>query len=496
MEGGDAAAQLAAKMRRDGLPESVVRQFCHYYGLLVQQQAGYIPSAEAQPVEHLPALAALDERCAAIGRALLDKVVIWKLNGGLGAGMGMHGAKSALSAKGPLSFLDIAARQVLAQRRISGARLPLVLMESCHNRRSASPIDDYGDLAQDLPLRLWQHRVPKVCADTLLPVSWPEDPEKEWCPPGHGDLYTALASSGALAQMLAAGYEYAFVANADNLGAVCEPRILGYMAQRGLAFLMEVALRTPADRKGGHLARRSDGRLMLREAAQCPPDETHLFQDAARYHYFNTNNLWIHLPSLQALLDAQGGALRLPLIRNLKTVDPLDPSSPQVYHLETAIGAALELFARAEALLVPRSRFIPVKTTNDLLLLWSDAYQLTPSYRLRLSGCGVGFEGTAPPVVDLDPRYYRCVHELQAHFPAGVPSLRNCRQFKVTGEVYFGRHVSLKGTIHIINERPSPLVIPDGVVLTGEVRVAQPRPRWVECPTDGTAGIYVYPWVG
>ena len=96
--------------------------------------------------------------------------------------------------------------------------------------------------------------------------------------------------------LLANGYEVAFVSNADNLGAELDPLPLGYFVSERLPFLMEVADRTAADRKGGHLARRkSDGRLALRESAQCPDEDTDAFQDVDRHRYFNTNNLWINL---------------------------------------------------------------------------------------------------------------------------------------------------------------------------------------------------------
>ena len=93
-------------------------------------------------------------------------------------------------------------------------------------------------------------------------------------------------------------------------------------------FLMEVADRTPADRKGGHLARRAGGGgLVLREVAQTPDEDLDAFQDIARHRYFNTNTLWIDLRALAAVLRERGGVLGLPMIVNRKTVDPGDGDS-------------------------------------------------------------------------------------------------------------------------------------------------------------------------
>jgi len=99
-----------------------------------------------------------------------------------------------------------------------------------------------------------QGKFPKLLADSLEPVSWPANPELEWAPPGHGDLYTSIVTSGTLDALLEKDYRYAFVSNSDNLGAVLDERILGWFAREGLPFAMEVADRTEADRKGGHLA--------------------------------------------------------------------------------------------------------------------------------------------------------------------------------------------------------------------------------------------------
>ena len=277
---------------------------------------------------------------------------------------------------------------------------------------------------------------------SLQPVSWPDNPELEWAPPGHGDIYAALIGSGMLDALLERGYEYAFVSNIDNLGAVLEPRILGVMARERLPFVMEVAETTEADRKGGHIARlKRNGRLVLREKAQVPGGDTS-FGDYRRWRYFNTNTLWIHLPGL-----AEQGIPKLPLIVNRKNVDPADPSTPEVLQLETAMGAALGSIEGAEAIAVPRSRFAPVKTTNDLLVVRSDAYALREDdFRLELAP---ERRQPAPPVVDLDPDHYRLLADFEARFPAGPPSLVHADRFAVRGDVTFGAGTVATGTTEI-----------------------------------------------
>jgi UTP--glucose-1-phosphate uridylyltransferase len=382
--------------------------------------------------------------------------------------MGMHGPKSLLTAKDDLSFLDIIVQQVLQLRAESGSRLPLVLMDSFHTHRATrQAVGHYTDFAQDVPLSFLQHKVPKVRKSDLAPVSWPADPDKEWCPPGHGDLYAALSTSAMLNKLLKAGYEYAFISNSDNLGATLDVSILGYFAAERLPFLMEVADRTRADSKGGHLARRADGQLILREIAQCPSDELEKFQDIARYRYFNTNNLWLHLPTLRQRLSERKGVLGLPLIRNEKPVDPTDLKSFRVYQLETAMGSAIAVFPGAQALRVPRTRFVPIKKNNDLLVLWSDVYELTADAHLKLTLADLA-EPPQLPLVHLDDRYYQMIDDMKARFPHGAPSLRACTELRVEGNVFFGKDVVVKGKVKITNPSDAPMWIADGAILEGE----------------------------
>lgn len=452
----------ARKMRRANLPQIFVDNFRYNYEQLAQGATGFITRAEAGAVESLPDYARLGKREAEAGRKALDRVVVLKLNGGLGTSMGMSGPKSLLEVKNGLSFLDIIVHQVLHLRESTGVRLPLIFMNSFNTRdETLAALARHQEFHQDVPVDFLQHKQPKVLKSDLSPATWPADPDKEWCPPGHGDIYAAMTTSGVLALLLEQGYEYAFVSNADNLGAEMDLPMLGYLALHHIPFMMEVADRTSADYKGGHLARRPDGRLILRESAQCPPEEENEFQDHVRFRYFNTNNLWINLRRLEQLLNEHDGVMPLPLIRNEKPVDPSNPSTPRVYQLETAMGAAIAVFEGAQAMRVPRSRFAPVKKNSDLLVIMSDAYTLGEDYGLRL----VDGRNGAPPVVLLDDRYYQLFADMRRRFPHGAPSLATCDEFSVTGDVHFGARIKVKGKVNLANTGSEALHIADGTVL-------------------------------
>jgi len=323
-----------------------------------------------------------------------------------------------------------------------------VLMNSFRTRAdSLAALAKHGQLSGALAPDFMQHKVPRLLASDLSPVSWPQQPEHEWCPPGHGDLYTALVTSGSLEAMLARGLRFAFVSNSDNLGAALDLALLGWFASSGAPFAMEVKRRAETDKKGGHIARTKNGRLALRETAQCPSaaDEVANFQDISLHKFFNTNNLWIDLHALARALDENGGVLPLPFIRNEKSVDPRDASSPKVVQLETAMGAAIACFDGARAIQVPAHRFAPVKSTGDLLAIRSDAYVLSDDYRILPAPGGPGDQ----LLVDLDPAYFKRVDQLDARTPHGPPSLIRATRLTVRGDYTFAKGEVVVGEARI-----------------------------------------------
>jgi UTP--glucose-1-phosphate uridylyltransferase len=444
------------KMRREGLPETAIDTFAHYEEKLRQGDEGTLPEAELEPLTDVPTADELPDA----DESVLERAVVLKLNGGLGTSMGMTRAKSLLEIKDGHTFLDVIVRQVLHLRERHDAAIPLLVMNSFATRDDTlAALERYPDLKLDgLPLDFVQGKVPKLLADSLDPVEWPADPSHEWAPPGHGDVFTSLATSGMLETLLERGYEYLFLSNSDNLGAVLDPRILTWFAREELPFLSEVVDRTEADRKGGHLARRHDGGgLVLRETAQVPDEDQEAFEDIERHRYFNANNIWVSLRALQTALDERGGVLGLPMIVNRKTVDPNDPSSPKVLQLETAMGAAIGVFEGAAAVHVPRARFAPVKTTSHLLVVRSDAYELAEDWTVQLAG-----GRDAAPIVELSNEF-KLLRDFESRFPAGPPSLVEAARLEVEGDVRFGRDVRVRGTVRV----EGPAEIPDGAVLEG-----------------------------
>ena len=449
------------KMREAGQPEEAIRSFRSAYERLVGGESTLLPTAELEPAGEIDTLEALADADAG---DVLDRVAVIKLNGGLATSMGLRSPKSLVEAREGKSFLDIIVGQTLALRQRYGVRLPLILMNSQATREETMhALAAYPELDVGLPLDFLQSMVPKLDADTLEPITWEKDSSLEWNPPGHGDVYPALRGSGMLDALLEGGYRYAMISNADNLGASTEARIPAHMESAEIPFLMEVVLGTEADRKGGHIARRKkDSQLVLRETAQTPPEDEESFRDYRRWRYYNTNNLWVDLRALKEILDETGGVLELPLIVNRKTVDPRDSSSPAVVQLEGAMGAAIGSIKGAQLLRVPRTRFAPVKTTDDLLVLRSDVYTLSPE---EMVVAPVPERADDLPYVELDSKFYKLLDDFEERFPSGAPSLREAERLVVHGDVTFGENVTVRGAVEL--EAPEPMQIDPGATLEG-----------------------------
>ncbi|MFV1995028.1 MAG: UTP--glucose-1-phosphate uridylyltransferase [Verrucomicrobiales bacterium] len=449
------------KMAAAGVAPASVEAFARSFEKLAAGESAMIPESAIEPVRELPARADLPVARASAAE-LLGATVVVKLNGGLGTGMGLERAKSLVNVREGLNFLDLIARQILHLREKHRRDVRFLVMNSfATSADTLAQLGRYPELGAAAELELMQGKVPKVDAATLLPAESPGRPELEWCPPGHGDLYPSLLGSGRLERLLEEGVIYAFVSNSDNLGATLDLDLLEFFASSGKSFLMEVTERTPSDRKGGHLAlSRDGGNYLLRESAQCPRGDLESFQDIERHRFFNTNNLWVRLDRLAEVLGEAQGVLPLPVIQNSKTLDPRDPHSPPVYQLETAMGAAIECFPESGAVVVPRSRLSPVKTTSDLFALRSDAYELTGDacLRLRRERSGV------PPAVALDGAHYGQVDQLERALALGVPSLIGCRRLGVRGPVTFSGDNIITGEVEIVNQGSEPKTLPAGEI--------------------------------
>jgi UTP--glucose-1-phosphate uridylyltransferase len=246
-------------------------------------------------------------------------------------------------------------------------RVPLIFMNSFRTREDTLKyLEKFPFLQkQGFPIDFLQSKEPKIDFESYYPASYEADPSFEWCPPGHGDIFASLSTSGLLDKLIDSGIKYAFISNADNLAAKFDSKILKYIIDNKFSFCSELTKKTENDIKGGHIVKRGD-RYVLREFSQIPPADKQRALNPENHPYVNTNNIWVNLIDLKECIEEDNGYLGLPLIKNVKNVNPADKQSEKVIQLETAMGAGIGAFERVGVLEIPRSRFLPVKDYADL----------------------------------------------------------------------------------------------------------------------------------
>lgn len=249
--------------------------------------------------------------------------------------------------------------------------------------------------------------------------------------------------------------------NIDNLGATVDVNILKFLldepTDKRPGFLMEVTDKTQADVKGGTLIS-YEGKLRLLEIAQVPKDHVEEFKSVKKFKIFNTNNLWMRLSSLKKLLS--DNAIDMEVIVNPKHLD----NGLNVIQLETAAGAAMKDFERAIGINVPRSRFLPVKKTQDLLVIMSNLYSLQNGTLI----INPARPFPSVPLVKLGDAHFAKVRDFLTRF-ASIPDMLELNHLTVSGDVTFGRGVRLQGTVIIIANHGERIDIPAGSILENKI---------------------------
>ncbi|XP_076268449.1 UDP-glucose pyrophosphorylase isoform X1 [Rhynchophorus ferrugineus] len=426
------------------------------------------PSVVWNKIEKLPQDAVLDYNTLQIPTTdivhdMLNKLVVVKLNGGLGTSMGCYGPKSVITVRNDLTFLDLTVQQIEHLNKTYKVNVPLVLMNSFNTDEDTQKVvRKYKNLQLEIHT-FNQSCYPRINRDSLMPIAKDCNVEgnlEAWYPPGHGDFYKSLQNSGLLSKFTKQGKDFCFISNIDNLGATVDLNILNLMVNstdRSPEFIMEVTDKTRADVKGGTLIQ-YENTLRLLEIAQVPKDHVEDFKSVKTFKFFNTNNLWAKLSAIERVLEE--GSLDLEIIVNNKTLD----NGINVIQLETAVGAAMKSFKNCIGVNVPRSRFLPVKKTSDLLLVMSNLYNLKNG-SLVMSPQRM-FPTT--PLVKLGDNHFSKVKEFLQRF-ANIPDLLELDHLTVSGDVTFGKGVSLKGTVIIIANHGDRIDIPSGACLENKI---------------------------
>uniref|UniRef100_M3Y3L4 UTP--glucose-1-phosphate uridylyltransferase n=1 Tax=Mustela putorius furo TaxID=9669 RepID=M3Y3L4_MUSPF len=418
------------------------------------------PEDSIQPYEKIKARGLPDNISS-----VLNKLVVVKLNGGLGTSMGCKGPKSLIGVRNENTFLDLTVQQIEHLNKTYNTDVPLVLMNSFNTDEDTKKILQKYSHCRVKIYTFNQSRYPRINKESLLPVakdvSYSGENTEAWYPPGHGDIYASFYNSGLLDTLIGEGKEYIFVSNIDNLGATVDLYILNHLMNppngKPCEFVMEVTNKTRADVKGGTLTQ-YEGKLRLVEIAQVPKAHVDEFKSVSKFKIFNTNNLWISLAAVKRLQEQN--AIDMEIIVNPKTLD----GGLNVIQLETAVGAAIKSFENSLGINVPRSRFLPVKTTSDLLLVMSNLYSLNAG-SLTMSEKR---EFPTVPLVKLGSSFLKMVQDYLRRFES-IPDMLELDHLTVSGDVTFGKNVSLKGTVIIIANHGDRIDIPPGAVLENKI---------------------------
>jgi UTP--glucose-1-phosphate uridylyltransferase len=444
--------QIQDLMHKHNLHELIINDFIEKVKKVYHGETGlidfrYVSELYKDDIIDLEKLPFQLDYHSKITKEIAQKIVIIKLNGGLGTSMGLDKAKTLLTVKDGMTFLDIILKQIQYLRNQTHVDVPLIFMNSFNTTYDTMNYPGIRNINEKnkIPVEFIQNKVPRISQETLLPIGDGSE-AKHWCPPGHGDIFLSLKISGILNQLIDQGIEYAFISNGDNLGAIFEPSILAYMIENQLEFISEVTLKTPADIKGGILFRHKiTSRIELLETAQVPPENKSDFEDTTKFKDFNINNLWVNLKSLNTLLETE--SLNLPLIVNPKVVDGVP-----VFQLESAMGAAIGKFKKTKVIRVPRTRFAPVKKCNDLLVRRSDAYILNEKFALIPNP-----KLKEEPVVKLS-KEYDLISDFEKYF-VKIPSLLECSELTLQGKFIFDVPVKITENLSLKNDSPEPMLI-------------------------------------
>ncbi|ONF88393.1 UTP--glucose-1-phosphate uridylyltransferase [Leptospira santarosai] len=438
---------IRKKMIAEGLSSAFIRDFLKKTNLIRNGETGMVPWEEVGDLDPTTDEITFEqiEKENVPDPSILKNLVVIKLNGGLGTSMGLSGPKSLIELKDGMSFLEIVAKQSEFIQKKYNVSVPLILMDSFNTQNESQAELKRIGFRQKFPTTFLQHKVPRLLKESLTPIVC-ENPEEEWCPPGHGDIWISLLETGLLDTLISNGYKVAFISNGDNLGATVHPGILSYMLKEKLEFCMEMTPKTLADKKGGAIYKRivhgKPKNYQLLETAQVPREHIHEFEGLGKFRTFSTNNLWIDLIALREKILQ--GDFELSLIVNPKTIE-----GKEVLQLETAMGSAIRNFNKIKGIIIPRDRFTPVKKCEDYLARRSDAYRLWENYSITMSDARKE-SGLGEVLITLDETYYKKIQDFNRLFPE-IPSLAHCTSLVVQGEVLFDQKISIVGEVVIRN---------------------------------------------
>ncbi|OMO84852.1 Ribosomal protein S2 [Corchorus olitorius] len=357
-------------------------------------------------------------------KQILDKLVVVRFSGALGENMGFGGSKSLIEVKNGSTSLDLIVKQIQSLNSKYGCNVPLLLMNSSKTHDDVlKALEKYSSSEIDIhSFRQGEQTKEKLSLSEGGDGDWSSD---------HGTQFLSLMNSGTLDVLLSQGKEYALVVNPDDVGATVDPTILSHLAQNSIEHCMEVTPTTSTSLMN-FMASSLQGKFKLEDFTS---DPTKL--STKKFKFIDTRNLWIDLKAIKRLVDNKAMDLSKPT-----------PTS--------------KLFEKTIGITIPQSRFLPLNSTSDLLLLQSDLYTSTQGVLKQDDARAI----PTNPVIHLGPEFEK-ISDFRSRFKT-IPSIIGLNSLEVIGDVWFGADITLKGKVRIAVDPGVVLKIPDGIVLEDE----------------------------
>ncbi|XP_049368854.1 UTP--glucose-1-phosphate uridylyltransferase-like [Solanum verrucosum] len=351
-------------------------------------------------------------------KQLLDKLVVLKFNGNLGSDMGFSGPKSALEVCNGLTCLDLVVNHIESINSKYGCNIPLLMMNtpSTHDGimkvLEKHPNKNIHTFTQS---QRQQENIEDMSESWTLNKS---SAQEKLYPSNLLEVFLSLNSSGKLEPLISQGKEYFLLLQSENVAEVVDPKILNHLIKNSIEHCVEVMPTTSGT-----------------EETSLPPQEGRI---QSKEHVKSINTMWMSMSCVERLLQRNDLGF-----------------------------TSSKFFDRAFAIDTPWSRYLPVERTSDLLILQSDLYTSVEGTLVR----NAARANPKDPSIELGPEFGN-VDDFRSLFKS-IPSIIELDSLKVTGDVWFGTGITLKGKVSIAARPGMKIVIPDGMELKNRIITSQ-----------------------
>ncbi|WMV10962.1 hypothetical protein MTR67_004347 [Solanum verrucosum] len=373
-------------------------------------------------------------------KQLLDKLVVLKFNGNLGSDMGFSGPKSALEVCNGLTCLDLVVNHIESINSKYGCNIPLLMMNTPSTHDGIMKVLEKHP-NKNIHTFTQSQRQQENIEDMSEPRTLNKSSAQEKLYPSNLlEVFLSLNSSGKLEPLISQGKEYFLLLQSENVAEVVDPKILNHLIKNSIEHCVEVMPTTSGTEETSLPPQ--EGRIQSFKDLHCMMNLIFLFfivrGPKSKEHVKSINTMWMSMSCVERLLQRNDLGF-----------------------------TSSKFFDRAFAIDTPWSRYLPVERTSDLLILQSDLYTSVEGTLVR----NAARANPKDPSIELGPEFGN-VDDFRSLFKS-IPSIIELDSLKVTGDVWFGTGITLKGKVSIAARPGMKIVIPDGMELKNRIITSQ-----------------------